>query len=60
MAIDGIKKKLESQGSLLTAFDGNTPPPAVYPDPAASLRQTQLSNYRGITPPRYIDNAPTD
>jgi len=60
MAIPGIRKRLESQGSLLTAFDGNTPPAAVYPDPADSLQRTQLSNYRGTTPPKYIDNAPTD
>jgi hypothetical protein len=60
MAIPGIRKKLEDQGSLLTTFDGNTPPPAVFPDPAVSLQQTQLSNYRGVTPPKYVDNAPTD
>jgi len=60
MAIPGIRKKLEDQGSLLSAYDGVTPPDAVYPDPADSLQRTQLSNYRGVTPPKYIDNAPTD
>jgi hypothetical protein len=60
MAIPGIRKKLESQGSILSDFDGKTPPAAVYPDPADSLRRTSLSNYKGVTPPKYIDNAPTD
>jgi hypothetical protein len=60
MAILGIRKKLENQGSLLTAFDGATPPPVALIDPTVSVNSTQLSNYRGVTPPKYIDNAPTD
>ena len=60
MAILGLKNRLLTQKSILSDYDGATPPNAVYPDPAVSLEQTQLSNYRGVTPPKYIDNAPTD
>jgi hypothetical protein len=54
----GILDKLGKEGSLLTAFDGKTPPPVAEIDPGVSLQQTQLSNYKGKTPPRYIDNRP--
>jgi len=60
MAIPGIRQKLETVGSILSDYDGVTPPAAVFPDPAVSLQNTQYSNYRGVTPPKYIDNAPTD
>jgi hypothetical protein len=60
MAIIGIRQKLETVGSILSDYDGVTPPPRVFPDPAVSLQNTQYSNYRGVTPPKYIDNAPTD
>jgi hypothetical protein len=60
MAIPGLRKRLEGPGSILSDYDGKTPPAAVYPDPADSLEKTQLSNYKGKTPPKYIDNAPTD
>ena len=54
----GILDSLKTEGSLLTSFDGNTPPPVAEIDPGVSLQQTQLSNYKGKTPPRYIDNRP--
>lgn len=60
MAILGLKDRLLTQKSILSDYDGATPPNAVYPDPAESLKKTQLSNYRGVTPPKYVDNAPTD
>jgi hypothetical protein len=60
MAILGLKNRLLKLKSLLSDYDGATPPDAVYPDPADSLQRTQLSNYKGVTPPKYIDNAPKD
>jgi hypothetical protein len=54
----GILDRLKTEGSLLTAFDGNTPPPVKEIDPGVSLQQTQLSNYKGVTPPKYGDNPP--
>jgi hypothetical protein len=54
----GILDKLQTEGSLLTAFDGNTPPPVAEIDPGVSLQQTQLSNYKGVTPPGYLGNLP--
>lgn len=57
MATPGIKKRLEDQGSLLTAFDGDTPPPAIFPDPLNSSN-SELSAYKGITPRGYLDNLP--
>ena len=57
MATPGIKKRLEDQGSLFTAFDGETPPPAVFPDPLNSSNSV-LSAYKGLTPQGYIDNLP--
>ena len=53
----GILNRLTSEGSLLTDFDGNTPPPAVYPDPLNSSN-SELSGYKGITPKGYLDNLP--
>lgn len=53
----GILDRLTSEGSLLTDFDGNTPPPAVYPDPLNSSN-SELSGYKGITPKGYLDNLP--
>jgi hypothetical protein len=60
MAILGLKNRLLTQKSILSDYDGATPPPRVFPDPAESLQNTQYSNYRGVTPPTYINNAPTD
>jgi hypothetical protein len=55
----GILDKLNSPaGSLLTAFDGKTPPPVAEIDPGISLEKTLLSNYKGKTPPKYADNPP--
>lgn len=53
----GILDRLTSEGSKLTAFDGNTPPPAIFPDPLASSN-SELSGYKGITPKGYLDNLP--
>ena len=60
MAILGLKNRLLTQKSVLTDYDGATPPNVIPIDPIVSLDSTQLSNYRGVTPPKYIDNAPTD
>jgi hypothetical protein len=54
----GILNKLQTDGSLLTAFDGGTPPPVAEIDPGVSLQLTQLSNYKGVTPKGYLDNLP--
>jgi hypothetical protein len=54
----GILDRLNTGGSLLTAFDGKTPPPVAEIDPGVSLQKTQLSNYKGKTPPKYADNPP--
>jgi len=54
----GILDKLGTAGSLLTAFDGKTPPPVAEIDPGVSLEKTLLSNYKGKTPPKYADNPP--
>jgi len=53
----GIVDRLKTEGSLLTAFDGNTPPPAIFPDPLDSSN-SELSAYKGITPKGYLDNPP--
>jgi hypothetical protein len=53
-----IQEKLQTQGSLLTAFDGATPPPVVDIDPTVSVNSTQLSNYKGATPAGYLANPP--
>jgi hypothetical protein len=56
--MDGIVSRLQKEGSLLTAFDGVTPPKVADIDPTISVNSTLLSNYRGVTPPKYIDNPP--
>ena len=56
--MDGIVSKLQKGGSLLSDFDGNTPPKVADIDPIVSVNSTLLSNYRGVTPPKYIDNPP--
>ena len=56
--MDGIVARLKKEGSLLTAFDGTTPPKVKDIDPTVSVNSTLLSNYRGVTPPKYIDNPP--
>lgn len=50
---EGLKTFLEKVGSDLSDFDGKTPPPMVALDPADSLDQTTLSNYKGRTPQLY-------
>ena len=47
----GIKDRLQNQGSLLTAFDGETPPQAIFPDPLDSSN-SDLSAYKGLRPPQ--------
>lgn len=56
--MDGIVARLEKEGSLLTAFDGTTPPKVADIDPTVSVNSTLLSNYRGTTPKGYLDNPP--
>jgi hypothetical protein len=55
---DGILNRLTKEGSILSDYDGATPPKVPDIDPGVSLQLTQLSNYKGVTPPRYIDNRP--
>ena len=56
--MDGIVARLQKEGSLLTAFDGNTPPKVADIDPTVSVNSTLLSNYRGTTPKGYLSNPP--
>lgn len=51
----GIKDLLLRKGSRYSDFDGKTPPAFIPPNPADSLEQTSLSNYKGKTPPTYTD-----
>lgn len=53
----GIVDRLKTEGSLLTDFDGNTPPPVKYINPLDSSN-SELSAYKGITPKGYLDNSP--
>jgi hypothetical protein len=53
----GIVNRLETEGSILSAFDGVTPPQAVFPDPLDSSNSI-LSGYKGVTPKGYLDNTP--
>jgi len=55
--MEGIVARLQKEGSLLTASDGNTPPPAKYINPLDSSN-SELSAYKGITPKGYLDNPP--
>ena len=54
----GIVNRLETEGSILSAFDGVTPPKTPNIDPTISVNSTLFSNYRGVTPPKYLDNPP--
>jgi len=56
--MDGIVARLKKEGSLLTAFDGTTPPKVADIDPTVSVNSTQLSNYHGTTPKGYLSNPP--
>jgi hypothetical protein len=56
--MEGIVSRLQKQGSLLTAFDGATPPKVADIDPTKSVNSTLLSNYHGTTPKGYLDNPP--
>lgn len=53
----GIRYQLSTYGSQLTQYDGETPPPAVFPDPLDSSN-SDLSAYKGITPSGYLANPP--
>lgn len=53
----GIVNRLQTEGSLLTDFDGNTPPPVKEINPLDSSNSI-LSGYKGITPKGYLDNPP--
>jgi hypothetical protein len=54
----GIVGRLQSEGSLLSAYKGETPPKVADIDPTVSVNSTQLSNYKGETPSGYLDNPP--
>lgn len=56
--MDGIVSRLQKEGSILTDFDGVTPPKTPNIDPTVSVNSTLFSNYRGVTPPKYLDNPP--
>jgi hypothetical protein len=56
--MDGIVAKLKNKGSLLTAFDGNTPPKVKDIDPTVSVNSTKLTSYHGVTPTKYLNNPP--
>jgi len=55
----GILDKLLNQGSVLTAYDGKTPPKSstTIPLNPETLLQSQL-DLDGKTPPKYLDNPP--
>lgn len=55
----GLLDKLITQGSVLTAYDGKTPPKssATVPLNPTTLVQSQL-DLDGVTPPKYLDNPP--
>ena len=69
----GILTKLQTEGSNLSEFDGNTPPVTNEDTPESKLHNTysingdpSLSGYpnpsqldlNGVTPPKYLDNLP--
>jgi len=69
----GLLNKLETDGSQLSQFDGQTPPPSNI-DVATSTLHYQYSingtpnmtgfptpsqlDLNGVTPPKYLDNLP--
>lgn len=55
----GLLDKLTQQGSVLTKYDGATPPnsSATVPLNPETLLQSQL-DLDGKTPPKYLDNPP--
>jgi len=69
----GLLNKLENDGSQLTQYDGQTPPPSNI-DVATSTLHYQYSingtpnmtgfptpsqlDLNGVTPPKYLDNLP--
>ena len=55
----GLLDKLTQQGSVLTKYDGATPPKSstTIPLNPDTLLQSQL-DLDGKTPPKYLDNPP--
>jgi len=55
----GLLTKLLNQGSVLTSYDGKTPPKssATVPLNPETLLQSQL-DLDGKTPSKYLDNPP--
>ena len=69
----GLKDMLTNQGSQLSEFDGQTPPPANIDVQGSTLHYQysingnpnmngfptpSLLDLDGVTPPRYLDNPP--
>jgi hypothetical protein len=69
----GLKDKLENQGSQLSQFDGQTPPPSNIDVQGSTLHYQYSINgnpnmvgfptpsqldLNGVTPPKYSDNLP--
>ena len=69
----GLKDMLTNQGSQLSEFDGQTPPPANIDVQGSTLHYQysingnpnmngfptpSLLDLNGVTPPRYLDNPP--
>ena len=69
----GLKDMLENQGSQLSEFDGQTPPPSNIDVQGSTLHYQYSINgnpnmvgfptpsqldLNGVTPPKYLDNLP--
>jgi hypothetical protein len=69
----GLLNKLTTDGSQLSQFDGQTPPPANIDTPDSTLHYQYSINgtpnmtgfptpsqldLNGVTPPKYLDNLP--
>ena len=69
----GLKDMLENQGSQLSEFDGQTPPPSNIDVQGSTLHYQysingnpnmvgfptpSLLDLNGVTPPKYLDNLP--
>lgn len=69
----GLKDQLQNQGSQLSEFDGQTPPPLNIDVQGSTLHYQysingnpnmtgfptpSLLDLNGVTPPRYLDNPP--
>ena len=70
----GLLDKLNTNGSTLSDFDGNTPPQMQSANPQSTVHyqysingnpnqagypQPSQLDLNGVTPPKYLDNPPT-